>query len=191
MVELVETATILREATNNSLVLIDEMGRGTSTYDGLALAQATAEYLAQITQCWCLFSTHYHELTSLQEKVQGIKNYSLKARVFNGQLVFSYELIDGPAEQSFGLYVAKEAGLPEALLKRAWSCQEGFEKSACLSPAPRAYQQDFSLKSEVLKSLVTEVRAVALDEISPKQAWVYLEKWQKILKSLSAQDSIL
>lgn len=191
MVELVETATILREATSNSLVLIDEMGRGTSTYDGLALAQATAEYLAQITQCWCLFSTHYHELTSLQEKVQGIKNYSLKARVFNGQLVFSYELIDGPAEQSFGLYVAKEAGLPEALLKRAWSCQEGFEKSACLSPAPRSYQQDFSLKSEVLKSLVTEVRTVPLDEISPKQAWVYLEKWQKILKSLSAQDSIL
>lgn len=191
MVELVETATILREATENSLVLIDEMGRGTSTYDGLALAQATAEYLAQITQCWCLFSTHYHELTSLEEKVSGVKNYSLKACVFDGQLVFSYELIEGPAEQSFGLYVAKEAGLPEALLKRAWSFQESFEKSALLASPLASPRKSFTLESEVLHSFYEEVRRIQLEEISPRQSWAYLEKWQKILTSLSAQDSKL
>lgn len=188
MVELVETATILREASANSLVLIDEMGRGTSTYDGMALAQATAEYLAEVTQCWCLFSTHYHELTMLSDKISSIKNYSLKAQVASGSLVFSYELIDGPAEQSFGLYVAQEAGLPAALLQRAWQCQQGFERQEHSLAGPTAPQP--SLKIEVLKACCQEIKNLDLESISPRQAWDYLEGWQKTLAKVLDQDSI-
>jgi DNA mismatch repair protein MutS len=190
MVELVETATILREATADSLVLIDELGRGTSTYDGLALAQATAEYLAQVTGCWCLFSTHYHELTELESTITGIKNYSLKALIENKQLVFSYELIPGAAEQSFGLYVAQEAGLPSSLMTRAWEYQQRYESQETSVSPTLTVQQPASIITVPMRSFFQETMRLCLEELSPKQAWSYLEKWQKTLKTLTDQDPI-
>lgn len=190
MVELVETATILREASKNSLVLIDEMGRGTSTYDGLALAQATAEHLAQITMCWCLFSTHYHELTHLEEQIPGIKNFCLKAHIQQGQLFFSYQLGQGAAEQSFGLYVALEAGLPDSLLKRAWGCHQTFEQQPSKAvPIPAPLAQSASELPSFAERAMKKLLSLDLDDLSPREAWEALEQWQKTVKAQARMGS--
>lgn len=119
MVEMVETAAILNRATMRSLVILDEIGRGTATYDGLAIAWAVSEYLVEINKSRALFATHYHELTTLCNQYEGIKNQSLEAKEWNGDLVFLHKVIDGAADRSYGVQVAKIAGLPKAAVARA------------------------------------------------------------------------
>ena len=119
MVEMTETANILHSASQNSLVLMDEIGRGTSTYDGLALAWAVAEYLARQVKAYTLFATHYFELTHLPEQLEGVKNVHLKAVEHGDSIVFLHSVNDGPASQSYGLQVAALAGIPKNVLKRA------------------------------------------------------------------------
>jgi len=119
MVEMVETAAILRQATARSLVILDEVGRGTSTYDGLAIAWAVVEWVHDRIGCRCLFATHYHELTRLAERLEGMRNVNLRAREWRGDLVFLHEVADGAADRSYGLSVAKLAGVPEPVLARA------------------------------------------------------------------------
>lgn len=119
MVEMTETAHILRQATNKSLVLIDEIGRGTSTYDGMALAYATCAYLASNIKSYSLFSTHYFELTQLAEKLNNIKNVHLQATLSTGKIVFLYRVEEGRAKRSYGLEVAQLAGIPEEVLSLA------------------------------------------------------------------------
>jgi DNA mismatch repair protein MutS len=119
MVEMRETADILRYATPRSLVILDEIGRGTSTFDGLSIAWAVAEHLDQVCRCRALFATHYHELTRLTEDSPNVANYSVSARERDGDILFLHRVVSGAASRSYGVSVAKLAGLPEVVLARA------------------------------------------------------------------------
>ncbi len=119
MVEMVETAAILNQATDKSLVILDEIGRGTATFDGLSIAWAAVEYLHNISKTRALFATHYHELTTLSEKLTGVTNATIEVKEWNDEIVFLHRVIMGAADRSYGIQVAKLAGLPKAVIKRA------------------------------------------------------------------------
>lgn len=127
MVEMLETASILNQASNKALVILDEVGRGTSTYDGLAIAWACVEYLHDVVRCRGLFATHYHELTQLAARLPFAGNLSLKAREWRGDLIFLHEVQEGPADRSYGVQVARLAGLPKAAVSRARHVLEELE----------------------------------------------------------------
>ena len=129
MVEMVETASILNQATSKSLVILDEIGRGTATYDGLSIAWATIEHLHEKNICRSLFATHYHELTALKEKLKHLKNATMRVAEWNGEVRFLHEVRKGVAERSYGIHVAKLAGLPEAVITRATEVLEYLEKN--------------------------------------------------------------
>jgi DNA mismatch repair protein MutS len=128
MVEMRETATILREATRRSLVILDEVGRGTSTFDGLAIAWAVAEHLHDVVGCRTLFATHYHELCELAERRAGVRNWNVAAREQAGDIVFLHRLLPGGSSRSYGVAVARLAGVPEAVTMRARDLLEGLER---------------------------------------------------------------
>ena len=119
MVEMVETAVILNQATRNSFVILDEVGRGTSTYDGLAIAWAAVEHLHDVNQCRALFATHYHELTGLADDMDQAANISLRAKEWKDNLIFLHDIQPGPADRSYGVQVARLAGLPRKAVRRA------------------------------------------------------------------------
>ncbi len=197
MVEMRETADILRYATPRSLVILDEIGRGTSTFDGLAIAWAVAEHLDETGRCRALFATHYHELTALAEQSENVDNYSVSARELDGDIVFLHRLVHGPASQSYGVAVAKLAGLPEVVLARASALLANFEGQQEQSergqpPKPRRggnpnqldlfaaanqEQQSSTACDEVLSLL----RAVNLDRLAPLEALQLLAKLKKKL----------
>jgi DNA mismatch repair protein MutS len=138
MVEMRETSNILRNATRRSLVVLDEIGRGTSTYDGLAIAWAVAEHLHDIVQCRALFATHYHELTDLVATRKHAANYSVSARELEHDVVFFHKLAKGPASRSYGVAVARLAGLPEGVLARAKAILALLEAGAALPSGKHA-----------------------------------------------------
>jgi DNA mismatch repair protein MutS len=129
MVELLETANILNTATGRSLILVDELGRGTSTYDGMALAWAVAEWLHDQVGARTLFTTHYHELAALEERLPYARNYHVGAVEQGGELVFLYRLARGSVDRSYGLNVARMAGLPREVIKRAQQILRGLESA--------------------------------------------------------------
>ena len=137
MVEMKETAHVLRRATRRSLVVVDEIGRGTSTYDGLAIAWAVAEHLHDVVVCRALFATHYHELTELAETHPAIENWSVSAREHNGDIVFLHKLTRGSASRSYGVACARLAGLPTSVIARAQSILEGLEGGGTLPAGVR------------------------------------------------------
>ena len=128
MAEMVETAAILTQATPRSLVILDEIGRGTATYDGLAIAWACAEALHDTNRCRALFATHYHELAVLEERLAHVTNLSLRAKEWNGDLVFLHEAGPGCADRSYGVQVAKLAGVPAAVVARARQVLDRLER---------------------------------------------------------------
>jgi DNA mismatch repair protein MutS len=128
MVEMQETANILRHATSRSLVILDEVGRGTGTSDGQAIAQAVAELLAQEVKAKTIFTTHYHELARLAESIPGIVNARLEVREGQDEVTFLYKVVPGAAQQSYGVYVAKLAGLPPQVIERAKELLAGWER---------------------------------------------------------------
>ncbi|MFN3605886.1 MAG: MutS-related protein, partial [Cypionkella sp.] len=129
MVEMVETAAILNQAGARALVILDEIGRGTATYDGLSIAWATLEHLQSINKCRALFATHYHELTALAGSLKGLRNATMSVREWDGDVVFLHEVQDGAADRSYGVHVARLAGLPPAVIDRAQAVLEALEKS--------------------------------------------------------------
>lgn len=129
MVEMNETAAILNNATDRSLVILDEIGRGTSTFDGLSIAWSVAEHLHDVTACRTLFATHYHELTDLARTRPGVANCNIAVREWNDEIIFLRKIIPGPADQSYGIQVARLAGLPEPILKRAREILTNLENS--------------------------------------------------------------
>jgi DNA mismatch repair protein MutS len=137
MVEMRETATILRDATARSLVILDEIGRGTSTFDGLAIAWAVAEYLHTNIGCRAMFATHYHQLTELSDLHPGVANYSVSAREHEGEVVFLHRLTQGAVSKSYGIAVARLAGLPEAVVTRARAILASLEGAGVATEAPR------------------------------------------------------
>jgi DNA mismatch repair protein MutS len=121
MVEMVETANILHNASRRSLVILDEIGRGTSTFDGLSIAWSVAEFLHDDSGAGCrtLFATHYHELTILASRKNGIRNYNVAVREYNKKVIFLRQIVPGASDRSYGIHVARLAGLPEPVLERA------------------------------------------------------------------------
>jgi DNA mismatch repair protein MutS len=134
MVEMQEANNALSHASENSLILFDEIGRGTATYDGMALAQAIIEFVHEKVHAKTLFSTHYHELTDLDQTLPALKNVHVGAVEKNGELVFLHKVEDGPADQSYGIHVAKLAGMPASLLTRANDILQGLEEKAVTLP---------------------------------------------------------
>jgi DNA mismatch repair protein MutS len=137
MVEMIETAAILNQATERSLVILDEVGRGTSTFDGVSIAWATVEHLHNQNKCRSLFATHYHELTDLEVQLKHVKCYTMKIKEWQGDVVFLHNVILGSADRSYGLYVAKLAGIPKQVLMRAQEVLSSLESSAKGRKIPR------------------------------------------------------
>jgi DNA mismatch repair protein MutS len=129
MVEMNETANIIHNATSRSLVVLDEIGRGTSTFDGLSIAWSVAEHLHDVLQVRTLFATHYHEMTELEAVCPGVKNYNVAVREWNDQIIFLRKIQRGPADKSYGIQVARLAGLPQAILARAKEILANLEAS--------------------------------------------------------------
>jgi DNA mismatch repair protein MutS len=176
MVEMAETSYILHHATANSLVLMDEIGRGTSTYDGLALAEACARHLAFHNRAYTLFATHYFELTALAEAGSGIANVHLDAIEHGDKLVFMHAVKDGPANRSFGLQVAALAGLPRGVVEQARRTLTELEQRgapqavAQMSPATLDAPQQFGLFAPQASPALEALAAIDPDELTPKQA---------------------
>lgn len=182
MVEMTETANILHNATEHSLVLMDEIGRGTSTFDGLALAFACAEYLAQNLRAYTLFATHYFELTSLADSLFGVANIHLDAVEHGDSIAFLYAVQQGPANQSYGLQVAQLAGVPRAVVNRAKEKLTELEhKSVSVLPSSA---NPSMLVEQVPHPVVQAVAAIHPDQLTPMQA---LEELYR-LRSLVMQD---
>ncbi len=140
MVEMVETAAILNQATHSSLVILDEVGRGTSTYDGLSIARAAAEYIHNNPKLGCktLFATHYHELTQLAHTLPRVRNYNVAVTEEDGQVVFLHQIVPGGADKSYGIHVAQLAGIPKSVVHRAWEVLEDLENNRPASNTPAA-----------------------------------------------------
>jgi DNA mismatch repair protein MutS len=186
MVEMSETANILHNATASSLVLMDEIGRGTSTYDGLALARACAEWLHTQNRAFTLFATHYFELTELAHRFDGIANVHLDAIEYGDELVFLHAVKPGPANRSFGLHVAQLAGVPRAVIAAARNHLESLEgvrgRSGISAATPESPQ--LGLFSPPTTSAVEDaLRALEPDRISPREALETLYRLKQLLES--------
>ena len=181
MVEMTEVANILNSATAKSLVLLDEIGRGTSTYDGLSIAWATLEYIANKLQAKTLFATHYHELTSLEGSVSGVTNYCFGAKEQSKNIVFTRKLMAGAAGQSYGIHVAKLAGLPRELLKRAVNVQKHFLQHTPNSEAPDMSEASFDVDFPEENPVVSALREIDINKMSPIEALLKLNELKKQL----------
>ncbi len=177
MVEMVETAAILAQATPRSFVILDEVGRGTSTYDGLALAWAVVEAVHGVNRCRCLFATHYHELARLAESCEALSLHHVRAREWQGELVLLHELARGPAESSFGLAVARLAGVPPSVVARAKSVLQRLEKGRAETGGLAAGLGDLPLFAAALQApppqrdaLRDRLQALDADRLSPREA---------------------
>jgi len=173
MVEMTEMANILRNATQNSLVLVDEIGRGTSTYDGLSLAWACALDLAQRLKAFSLFATHYFEITELAEQLSDVNNVHLDAVEHSQDIVFMYHVKDGPANQSYGIQVARLAGLPDQVLTTAENKLHTLENDASQSSSDQSPQHcmNFSAPEPVQASVLERrLKSIDPDELNARQA---------------------
>ncbi|MEN5175346.1 DNA mismatch repair protein MutS [Brevundimonas diminuta] len=186
MMEMVETAAILTQATGRSFVVLDEIGRGTATYDGLAIAWATAEALHETNRARTLFATHYHELAQLEERLDHVCNLSMKAREWNGELVFLHEAAPGAADRSYGVQVARLAGVPTAVVGRAREVLERLENEK----AATARLDDLPLFAAAepppppMKSMLDEaVAAIDPDDLTPREALEALYRLKNLAKT--------
>ncbi len=173
MVEMVETAAILNQATERSLVVLDEIGRGTATYDGLSIAWGAIEHLHDINRCRTLFATHYHELTALSERLGRVHNSTLKVKEWKGEVVFLHQIVPGAADRSYGIQVARLAGLPEAVIRRAKAVLTRLEAADRASPRA-AMIDDLPLFQSAVRAAPPpaappppDPALVLLDDISP------------------------
>ncbi len=183
MVEMSETAHILRQATDSSLVLIDEIGRGTSTHDGMALAWATCVYLANHIKALTLFSTHYFELTHLPEQFERIRNAHLQATMTNNRIVFLYQVLDGAASRSYGLEVAQLAGIPSAVLQMAQHQLNQMELMEQQPPIPSSTVLPITHTHST--KLFSRIEGIDTDNLTPKQALEILYELKDYAKELS------
>ena len=188
MVEMLETANILHNATQHSLVILDEIGRGTSTYDGLALAWAITEHLAQRVGCRALFATHYHELTELGELLEGVFNLNVAVREYEDQVVFLHHIVPGAADRSYGLHVAKLAGLPHEAIERANAVLNELEKTfnresqrPVLAAVQRRRSRQLRLFEEPEETIVRQLRELTSEQLESAFALELITKWRRLL----------
>lgn len=202
MVEMTETAALLRQSTQSSLIILDEVGRGTSTYDGMAIAQAVVEYIHNEPRIGCrtLFATHYHELTKLETILPRVKNYHMAALEQQGRVVFLYELRAGCADRSYGIHVAELAGIPRAVIRRASellaemettaqqqpltaTADTEYENSAKSEKEDKANNQQPSLFDAAPNPVVEYIKRLNVNELTPIEALTKLFELQKIAQT--------
>lgn len=180
MVEMAEVASILKDATPKSLVVLDEIGRGTSTYDGLSIAWSVAEYMAQKIGCKTLFATHYHELVQLEEKIEGIKNYSIAVKEKGEDIIFLRKIVEGGTDESYGIHVAKLAGVPNDVVKRAnkilSSLEKGDVKVKETKEDKKQVEGQIDLYNLQFADIAHELDKINLNELTPIEALNVLVK---------------
>ena len=182
MVEMSEVATILKNATKNSLVILDEIGRGTSTYDGLAIAWAVVEYMSNKEKIGCktLFATHYHELTELENKIEGVKNYSVAVKEKGENVIFLRKIVKGGTDESYGIHVAKLAGVPQTIIKRSNEILRTLERKVKINSEPKENKKIVSGQLDMynykLADIAHELDKINLNELTPIDALNILVK---------------
>lgn len=183
MVEMVETAAILNGATEHSLVILDEIGRGTATYDGLAIAWSCVEHLVSKTRCRGLFATHYHELTSLAEAHTTLKNHHAAVKEWDGRIVFLHSIKPGAAPRSYGIHVAKLAGLPPTTVRRAEQILKQLETSAPSQPTEMPlFAAPDETPAPLPSPLEEKLLEISLDDMTPRQAQDVLYELRTLMK---------
>lgn len=176
MVEMTEVADILRYATSSSLLILDEIGRGTSTYDGMAIARAVLEYCADKKKLGAktMFATHYHELTSLEGQLDGVRNYNITAKKRGGDLIFLRKIVRGAADDSYGIEVAKLAGVPDSVISRAKLCLSELESGTYEKPAPKEERgrdsDQISFSDFGSNDILRRIKETNLDTLTPIEA---------------------
>jgi len=195
MVEMNETASIMNNLSDRSLILLDEIGRGTSTYDGISIAWAIAEFLHNhpAAKAKTLFATHYHELNELTTSLDRIKNYNVTVKEVNNKVIFLRKLVPGGSEHSFGIHVAKLAGMPQKLLNRANQILKRLEqertggeqiKDSMRKIQKQAYQlQMFSIDDPVLNKIRDMLNNLDVNSLTPVEALMKLDEIQRLLKN--------
>ena len=178
LVEMSETASILHNATRRSLVLLDEIGRGTSTYDGVAIAWAVAEYLHERVGCKAIFATHYHELTQLAERFARIVNFNVAVHESGDDVIFLHRLRPGGADRSYGIHVGRLAGLPEEVLLRAGAVLRSLEAGHRVASTPSPADQ-LALFTPAEDPVLADLRAVDIDDLTPRDALIRLAELQR------------
>jgi DNA mismatch repair protein MutS len=191
MVEMTETARILNTATARSLVILDEIGRGTSTYDGISLAWSVVEHLHDQVGCRTLFATHYHELTDLQKSMQGVANLNVAVREWQDEVIFLHKIVEGAADKSYGIHVARLAGVPRTVIERSKDIlaqleedhldAEGRAKIAKHGIEPKRTHIQLTLFGADDHPLLDEIRHVDLNNVTPLQSFEMLQRWQQTL----------
>jgi DNA mismatch repair protein MutS len=190
MVEMVETATILNQADDRALVILDEIGRGTATYDGLSIAWATLEHLHEVNRCRALFATHYHEMTNLAARLDGLTNATVAVKEWQGDVIFLHEVREGAADRSYGVQVAKLAGLPDRVIMRAQMVlkalekgeREGGDRKAVIDDLPLFAAAPPATAQQAARSEVeARLKAIHPDELTAREALMLLYE----LKDLS------
>ena len=188
MVEMNETANILNNATSRSLLILDEVGRGTSTFDGVSLAWAIVEVLAGQLGARSLFATHYHELTALAESFPSVRNYNFAVKEWNDEIIFLRKVVEGSSDKSYGIHVARLAGIPPQVLDRAREILSNLESQniELLEPAPRAKEttpgethRQLDMFQDRSDAVLREIRRLDVNEMTPVQALQYLAELQK------------
>ncbi|MBR4806988.1 MAG: DNA mismatch repair protein MutS, partial [Lachnospiraceae bacterium] len=188
MVEMTEVANILRNATKNSLIVLDEIGRGTSTYDGLSIAWSVVEHIASFVGAKTLFATHYHELTELEDKINCVNNYCIAVKEQGDDIVFLRKIIPGGADKSYGIQVAKLAGVPDEVIERAKEIltdllENGNPTGAKASNEKEEYTQmslfDYAANKD--SEILDELRKLKLEEMTPLEALNILSDIKKRL----------
>ena len=192
MVEMVETAAILNQATAQSFVILDEIGRGTATFDGLSIAWATLEHLHGVNKCRALFATHYHELTQLAIKLPHLANATMKVKDWQDEIIFLHEVVPGVADRSYGIHVARLAGLPPAVISRAQKVLERLEREGAKGPASGLIEDLplFQLATSTPRARESAVEkrlaAIAPDELSAREALALVYELKSLLSAQQA-----
>ena len=187
MVEMIESAAILNTATDRSLIVLDEIGRGTSTFDGISIAWSVAEYIHDNIRAKTLFATHYHELTELANKLDRVKNLNVAVREWAGKVIFLYRIVEGGADHSYGIQVAKLAGLPKTVIERAHEILAALESGSTANIGLPQQLQLFAPQSSATpkpSQIEKELRGINPDDLSPREAQELLYH----LKHLAAEE---
>ena len=179
---MIETASILNLATNRSFVILDEIGRGTATWDGLSLAWSVIENIHNKIHCKTLIATHYHELTKLSKTLKKLSLFSLEAKEFNDEIIFLYNLIPGSANKSYGLHVAKLAGIPSDVVKRANEILKELENEYSIEKKLPLFEIQKNPKEENENQIKLELKKTNPDDITPLQAIDLIYKLKKMDK---------
>jgi DNA mismatch repair protein MutS len=190
MVEMIEAANIMNNATPNSLIILDEVGRGTSTFDGISIAWAIAEHIVNVIKARTLFATHYNELTELSLTLDGVKNYNVSVREWGDEIIFLRKIEEGPGDKSYGIQVARLAGIPEGILKRSKEVLHNLENEELnetgnpklASGKAKKRREQLDLFSSSNDSVLNEIMNIDTERLSPEAALSKIIELKKKLK---------